>query len=80
MITLRLDPQLEQAVHRAADHLGMSKSELIRTSILEYLSRRATPNAWEIGQDLFGKYASGCGELSSIRKELVKEKLAAKRQ
>lgn len=80
MITLQLDPQLEQAAHRAAEHLGMTKSELIRTSILEYISRLAAPNAWEAGQDLFGKYASGCGELSSRRKELVKEKIMAKRQ
>ncbi len=37
-----------------------------------------TQNAWETGQDLFGKYASGRDNLSSNRKEILKEKLRTK--
>ena len=37
------------------------------------------PNALKSGQHLFGKHSSGCGDLSSKRKELVKEKIRAKR-
>ena len=79
MITLRLDQKLEQQVNNTAKNLGLTKSELIRKSINEYLSKLKQPNAWEIGEDLFGKYSSGLGNLSSDRKELVKSKVRAKR-
>jgi len=80
MITLRLDPKTEQDVNNTAKNLGITKSELIRKSILEYLSKLDTANAWEVGQGLFGKYASGLNNLSSERKEIVKEKIRAKRK
>lgn len=80
MITLRLDPKTEQDVNNAAKNLGITKSELIRKSILEYLSKLDTANAWEVGQDLFGKYSSGLNNLSTERKEIVKAKIRAKRK
>ncbi len=79
MITIRLDQKLEQQIENTAKNLGLSKSELIRKSINEYLSKLKQPNAWEIGEDLFGKYSSGLGNLSSDRKELIKNTIKAKR-
>ena len=79
MITIRLDQKLEQQIENTAKNLGLSKSELIRKSINEYLSKLKQPNAWEIGEDLFGKYSSGLGNLSSDRKELIKNIIKAKR-
>ncbi len=79
MITLRLDQKLEQQINKTAKNLGLSKSELIRKSISEYLSKLEQPNAWDIGEDLFGKYSSGLGNLSSDRKELIKSTIKAKR-
>ena len=80
MITLRLDPKLEQSINNTAKNLGLTKSELIRKSIHEYLERLSKPNAWDIGQDLFGKYSSAHSNLSTDRKELVKNKIRAKRK
>jgi len=80
MITLRLDPKLEQQVNYTAKHLGLSKSEFIRKSLVYYIETLGTKSAWESGQDLFGKYASGLKELSSNRKELLKDKMQAKRK
>ena len=80
MITLRLDPKLEQAVNHTAKNLGLTKSELIRQSINDYLNKLQKPNAWEVGEDLFGKYSSGLGNLSTNRKELMKRKIKAKRK
>lgn len=78
MITIRLDPKLEQAINNTAKNLGLTKSELIRKSIHEYLGKLSKPNAWEIGEDLFGKYSSGFNNLSTDRKELIKNKIEAK--
>ena len=80
MITLRIDPEDEQAVEAAAKNLGISKSEFVRESIAEYLASQEQPDAWEIGKDLFGKHSSGDGNLSSKRKELVKEKIRQKKK
>ena len=80
MITLRLDPKIEQAVNNTAKNLGLTKSELIRQSILEYLDKLNKATAWELGQDLFGKYSSGLSNLSIDRKELLKRKIKAKRK
>ncbi|MDM8543280.1 ribbon-helix-helix protein, CopG family [Desulfococcaceae bacterium HSG9] len=80
MITLRLDPKLEQTVSNTAKNLGLTKSELIRKSINDYLDKLSKPNAWELGEDLFGKYSSGQSNLSANRKELLKDKIKAKRK
>ena len=80
MITLRLDENLEQQINNTAKNLGLSKSELIRQSISEYLKKVEQPGAWDLGKDLFGKYASGLGNLSSDRKELIRSKIRAKRR
>jgi RHH-type transcriptional regulator, rel operon repressor / antitoxin RelB len=79
MITLRLDPKLEQTVNNIAQQMGVTKSELIRRSIAEYIDKLEKPSAWELGQDVFGKYASENKNLARDRKELVKEIIKAKR-
>lgn len=80
MITLRLDPKLEQAIQNTAKNLGLTKSELIRKSISEYLDKLDQPSPWKLGEDIFGKHSSGLSNLSSDRKELVKNKIRAKRK
>jgi RHH-type rel operon transcriptional repressor/antitoxin RelB len=79
MITLRLDSKLEKNIDDFAHHLGISRSELIRKSIEEYLKKLDKPSAWESGKDFFGKYASGSNNVSEDRKTLFKEKVKAKR-
>lgn len=79
MITLRLDPELDKIVSNTAKNLGLTKSELVRKSLVEYISKLSNPNAWDTGKDLFGKYASGQEDLSSNRKTLLKEKIKAKK-
>jgi len=78
MITLRLDSKLEQLIENTAKHLGMTKSELIRRSIREYLNKVPPQTPWDLGKDLFGKYASGKNNLSVKRKEILKKKIRAK--
>jgi len=79
MITLRLDPIFEQQVNAAAKNLGLAKSELIRRSLVEYSGKQEKQTAWELGRDLFGKYASGRNDLFANRKKILKDKLRTKR-
>ena len=80
MITLRLDHTLEQHIQNTAKMLGITKSDLIRKSIAEYLAKLNTPTSWELGESVFGHYASGQDNLSTDRKSLVKAKIQAKRK
>jgi len=80
MITLRFDPKLEEAIRKTAENLGLKKSDLIRRSIIDYLDRQKSQTAWELGKDIFGKYASGRGDLSVDRKKILKEKIRSKRK
>ena len=79
MLTLRLDPQMEQKITNAAKKLGLTKSELIRRSIQEYLKKFSRQTPWDLGRDLFGKYSSGHSDLSVRRKEIIKGKIKGKR-
>ncbi len=79
MITLRLDPTLEQQVNLTAQNLGITRSEFVRKSIVYYIQTQKSKSPWEIGQSLFGKYSSGQTNLSSDRKEVLKDRVRAKR-
>ena len=80
MITLRLDPKLEHSIQNTASILGVTKSELIRKSISDYLDKLSKPSPWKLGENLFGKYSSGLCNLSTDRKSLLKTKIRAKRK
>jgi hypothetical protein len=80
MITLRLDPNLEKEINTVAKNLGLTKSDLVRKSLIEYLGKLESRNAWELGKDFFGRYSSGLKNLSGDRKMLLKEKIRAKRK
>jgi predicted DNA-binding protein len=79
MITLRLDSELEKNINNIAHQMGVTKSELIRRSITAFIETVEKPSPWELGNELFGKYASGKGNLSADRKTIVKERIRAKR-
>lgn len=79
MITLRLDQELENNIKNVATNMGISKSELIRKSIAEFMKSIEKPTPWELGNELFGRYASNVTNLSQNRKSLIKAKIKAKR-
>ena len=72
MIELRLDPILEQQVNAVAKNLDLTKSELIRKSFVENIGKQEKQTAWELGRDLFGKYASGRNDLSVNKRAVLK--------
>lgn len=78
-ISIRLEKSIEEALRQRLLQLGMPLSEFIREAIREKLSREEeTPNPYELGKHLFGRYGSGRDDLSSNRKAILKEKLRAK--
>ncbi len=78
MVTLRLEKQLERNIEFTAKKLDITKSELIRRSITDFLNKQKNTNAWEVGKDLFGKYHSSNENLSKNAKFMVREKIEEK--
>ena len=72
-LSIRLDPELEADLARAAAQTGRSKSELVKASLREYLARvvpRKTP--YELGKDLFGDPSTAAATLDLTSKDRVR--------
>ena len=72
-LSIRLDPELEAELARAAAQTGRSKSELVKASLREYLARvvpRKTP--YELGKDLFGDPSAVVATLDLTSKERIR--------
>jgi hypothetical protein len=77
-ISLRLDENLLRRLESFARQNGVTKSEQIRRCLDTALpAEPTTPSAWELGKHLFGRY-SGPPDLSTHRKQIVREKIHAK--
>jgi RHH-type transcriptional regulator, rel operon repressor / antitoxin RelB len=78
-ISLRLGERLSKKLAAAAKATGMSKSELIRACLDQYLlGAEPGPRAWDLGKDWFGCYDSGRGDLSARAKEMAGERIHAR--
>lgn len=79
LITCRIEESLVTGLEQVARKEGMTKSEILRRALREFIDRRTgsiTP--WELGKDLFGKAASGRSDLSTDRKRIFREIIRAK--
>ena len=72
-LSIRLEPELEAELARAAAQTGRSTSERVKASLREYLARvapRKTP--YELGKDLFGDPTAAGAALDLTSKERVR--------
>ena len=78
-ITARCDTHIKEILHLLSQSEDLSMSDIIAKSILEY-HQRHFPNQsfFEVEKELFGRYSSGRGNLSTKRKRYLKEILSAK--
>lgn len=81
IVSVRLDPELEKELARAARLDGVSRSELIRRCLTAYFARKKVAClAWELGKDVFGRVGSGRDDRSLTRKQHVRDKIHAGRR
>lgn len=79
MITARCDAHVKEILQLLSQSEDLSMSEVIAKSILEYHSRHFPNKSFlETEQKLFGRYKSGKGDLSTKRKQYLKEMLSGK--
>ena len=78
-MTIKLAPEMEQALRRRSAALGRPASALIREALAQYLATD-TPDAlsaYALGADLFGRHR-GPADLAELRKRHVADAWADK--
>ena len=82
MLSVRLDSSLENQLNLLAQEKSVSKSQIIKDSLTYYFdmlkSKNRQKSAYELGENLFGKYGSRKSDLSTTYKQKLKEKIYAK--
>lgn len=78
LISIRLEEFLETELRLHLQHEGVALSEFVHEAISEKLAKeRHTISPYELGQDLFGRYARGDNQRSVKRKRIIREKIHA---
>ena len=79
IITARCDTHLKEVLHILSESEHLSMSDVIAKSILEYHKRHFPSQSFcKEEQQLFGRYSSGRGDLSTKRKQYLRETLRGK--
>lgn len=74
MLTLRINTALINAIETTAKRKGITKSDLIRKSVMAYISKDTQADPYELGKRYFGKYDSKNPNLSRDSEKLLKNK------
>lgn len=80
-ITVRVDKELEKTIEQFATQEGLSKSAYIRQCVEKAIEeKRRVQSPWQLGKNKFGIFSSGRGDLSINRKDIIRDKINAKRR
>ena len=81
MIAVRLPEILEEKLNSFSSRNHKTKTEVVKEALMLYFETRANEEKktlYELGESLFGKYASGEDDLSTTYKKRLKGKLNEK--
>ncbi len=79
MTTIRLPLDLEKNLKKIADNENLSKSEIIKKALENYVSNYYNKiSPYELGKNFFGKYGSGESNNSKKYKQKLKDKIGDK--
>ncbi|GHV90155.1 hypothetical protein AGMMS50268_06580 [Spirochaetia bacterium] len=79
MISARLPDELEQLLGSASRAKHMSKSDMVKEALEQYLGQDVEyQDSFNIGEEFFGQYGSGDGYLSQNYRETLRDKISAR--
>jgi predicted DNA-binding protein len=79
MTSARLPQDTEARLAALAEERNQSKSYIIQKALAFYLAEEySEKDSYKLGEDYFGRYGSGDGNLSKDYKKRLREKLHAK--
>lgn len=54
MLTVRLSPESQKDLETLSERKGLSKSDIVKIALEQYVARENADNPYELGMDLFG--------------------------
>lgn len=79
MISVRLSKELEEKIELISKQENVTKSDIIKEALNEYITdHQKKRSPYDLGNELFGQYGSGKGDLSKSYKKKVREKIYEK--
>ncbi|MEQ8551378.1 MAG: hypothetical protein RIC06_15950 [Cyclobacteriaceae bacterium] len=79
MLTVRLDPELEDFLNQYSEDHDLTKSSIVKEALVLYFSKnKVHEDPFELGKDLFGQFGSGRKDGSIAYKQRIKQKLREK--
>jgi DNA-nicking Smr family endonuclease len=78
MLTTRLTSSEEKKLTEYCEQNGLSKSQVVKEALAQYLAKKSEVSAYDSGQDLFGAASSNVTDLSTTYKNRLKKMLNEK--
>ena len=78
LVAFRVDDELAMRIKERAVSKDIPVSEFVRRAVEQALAEEPEPSPYESIKHLIGTYGSGPSDLSSRRKQIIKEKIRAK--
>jgi hypothetical protein len=78
MLTTRLTSSEEKKLEEYCEQNGLSKSQVVKEALAQYLAKKSIVSAYESGQDLFGPASSNKTDRSSTYKKRLRKMLDEK--
>ena len=79
MISVRLPEELEKKLNQLAESENVTKTYLVKEALNKYIAEKEEKkDSYQLGKDLFGKYGSGKGDLSTTYRKRVSDKIHEK--
>jgi|AntDeeMinimDraft_5_1070356.scaffolds.fasta_scaffold17557_3 predicted DNA-binding protein len=79
MISVRLPEELEKKLNQLAESENVTKTYLVKEALNKYIAEKEEKkDSYQLGKDLFGKYGSEEGDLSTTYKKRVSDRIHEK--
>ena len=79
MISVRLPEELEKKLNQLAESKNVTKTHLVKEALNKYIAEKEEKkDSYQLGRDLFGRYGSGKGNLSTTYKKRVSDRIHEK--
>ncbi len=81
MITVRLPEEIEKQLNHYSRATNKTKTQVVKEALRQYFEssdKAGYPNAYMLGETLFGKYGSSENDLSATYKQRLRKKLNEK--
>ena len=79
MLSVRLPEELEEKINLLSEQENTTKSDIVKEALENYIEKKEKQvKPYDLGKELFGKYGSGNGDLSTSYKQEVRKKINEK--